>query len=193
MKRWSWLVAVLALGMGCDSGKKMERPVRAQLRKTGPALVEVVPTEGQLPYCMLYTVSEQGVIRQLTLTRENRSIRCDANKPVANTSFRIPVQEGKVKFYIFFSNDRIDAGPVAQQLHDLRNQERISAMDMRMPGRVFMETLEFTPEEPVTGAVVAEGGQVVDGGTAAVSNSTGATVLPDGGTVGGPGATEVAP
>ncbi len=189
MKRWSWLVAVLALGMGCEGTKKMERPVRAQLRRTGPALVEVVPTEGQLPYCMLYTVSEKGVIRQLTLTRENRSIRCDANKPIANNSFRIPAQEGKVKLYVFFSDDRIQAGPVAQQLYDLRNQERINAMDMRLPGRVFVEILEFMPEEPVTGAVVAEGGGLTDGGT----NGTGAPVLPDGGTVGGPGASEMTP
>lgn len=62
--------------------------------------------------------------------------------------------------YIFFSDDRIPAGPVAQQLYELRSQERINAMDLRLPGRVFVETLEFTPEEggtPVTGTVVGAG------------------------------------
>jgi hypothetical protein len=199
MKRWSVVLAVstvLALGGSCD-GKKADRPARAQLRKTGAATVEVIPSEGQLPYCMLYTVSEKGIIRQLTLTRENRSIRCDPNKPVANTSFRIPVQEGKVRMYIFFSDDRIPAGPVAQQLYDLRGQERINAMDLRLPGRVFVEILEFSPEEsapPVTGAVVGSHGEVDAGTSNGNGNGTGgAPVLPDGGTVGGPGASEESP
>lgn len=196
MKRWRWLLAVLAVGASsCEEPKKAERPARAQLRRTGPTLMEVVPTEGQLPYCMLYTISERGVIRQLTLTRENRSIKCEANKSIANTSFRVPVQEGKVKVYIFFSDDRIQAGPVAQQLYDLRGQDRINAMDMRLPGRVFVEVLEFQPEEPVTGAEVGPGGQVADAGPLGNGNGngTGAPVLPDGGTVGGPGASEAQP
>ena len=175
MKRWSAVLAVVALWAGCKENNS-DRPTRAQLRKTGAATVEVVPSEGQLPYCMLYTVSEKGVIRQLTLTRENRSIRCDPNRPVANTSFRIPAQEGKVRFYIFFSDDRIPAGPVAQQLYDLRGQERINAMDLRLPGQVFVETLEFTPEE---------GGSAVPGTAGDGADGTGASVLSDGGTAGG--------
>ncbi|MFP2907451.1 hypothetical protein ACLESD_20855 [Pyxidicoccus sp. 3LFB2] len=195
MKRWSAVLAVVALCAGCDDKKSSssDRPTRAQLRKTGAATVEVIPSEGQLPYCMLYTVSEKGIIRQLTLTRENRSIRCDPNKPIANTSFRIPAQEGKVRMYIFFSDDRVPAGPVAQQLYDLRGQERINAMDLRLPGRVFVETLEFSPEDsapPVTGAVVGSHGEV-DAGLN--GNGTGAPVLPDGGTLGGPGASDDAP
>ncbi|AKQ64378.1 hypothetical protein A176_001290 [Myxococcus hansupus] len=177
MKRWSGLLVVAALcGVACDGKKSTDRPTRAQLRKTGAATVEVIPSEGQLPYCMLYTVSEKGVIRQLTLTRENRSIRCEANTPVAHTSFRVPYQEGKVRMYIFFSNERIPAGPVAQQLYELRGQERINAMDLRLPGQVFVETLEFAPEEAGTEVT----GTVVDG-----TNGTGASVLSDGGTEGG--------
>jgi hypothetical protein len=192
MKRWSAVLAVVALSAGCD-GKKSDRPTRAQLRKTGAATVEVIPAEGQLPYCMLYTVSEKGVIRQLTLTRENRSIRCDSGKPIANTSFRIPAQEGKVRMYIFFSDDRVPAGPVAQQLYELRGQERINAMDLRLPGRVFVETLEFSPEDSapeVTGAVVGSHGEV-DAGVN--GNETGAPVLSDGGTAGAPGASSEVP
>jgi hypothetical protein len=197
MKRWSAVLAVVgALCVGCDGKKSSDRPTRAQLRKTGAATVEVIPSEGQLPYCMLYTVSEKGVIRQLTLTRENRSIKCDPNKPVANTSFRIPAQEGKVRMYIFFSDDRIPAGPVAQQLYDLRAQERINAMDLRLPGRVFVETLEFSPEESapsVTGAVVGSHGEVDGGINGNGTNGIGAPVLADGGTEGGPGASDETP
>lgn len=169
MTRWIGVLAVVALCAACHDGKKAASSERATLRRTGGATVEVIPTEGQLPYCMLYTVSEKGVIRQLTLTRENRSIKCDANKPIANTSFRIPVQEGKVRLYVFFSDDRIPAGPVAQELYELRNQERISAIDLRLPGKVFVQMLEFTPQAgdgPVTGGVVGAGGVVTsDGGT----------------------------
>ncbi|MFY1830214.1 hypothetical protein ACN47A_30140 [Myxococcus fulvus] len=188
MKRWSMVLAVAAMSVGCQDGKKEDRITRAQVRKTGPATMEVIPSSGQLPYCMLYTVSEKGVIRQLTLTRENRSIRCDANKPVANTSFRVPTQEGKVKVYIFFSDERIPAGPVAQQLYDLRGQDRISAMDLRLPGRVFVETMDFVPEEgttEITGAVVGTHGEVTDSGSGiAPEQDLGATVLGDGGTTG---------
>ncbi|MCY1042421.1 hypothetical protein OV208_13945 [Corallococcus sp. bb12-1] len=173
MTRWTVLVAVLALGAACNEAKSPDKSSRVQLKKTGSATMEVIPSEGQLPYCLLYTMSEKGVIRQLTLTRENRSIRCDANRPVANTSFRIPVQEGKVRVYVFFSDERVQAGPVAQQLYDLRDKERVTAMDMRLPGRVFVETLEFTPEtgEPeMTGGVVGAGGVVTsDGGTGPMS------------------------
>ncbi|WP_246137497.1 MULTISPECIES: hypothetical protein [Myxococcus] len=188
MKRWSTWLTVAAMSAGCQNGSKDDRPTRAQIRKTGPATMEVIPSAGQLPYCMLYTVSQKGVIRQLTLTRENRSIRCDSNKPIANTSFRVPTQEGKVKVYIFFSDDRIPAGPVAQQLYDLRGQERINAMDLRLPGRVYVETLDFVPEEgtaEMTGAVVGSHGEVTDSGPGSVSEKDlGATVLGDGGTTG---------
>jgi hypothetical protein len=171
MTRWTGLVTVMALGMvACNESKPPPKVVRASVKRTGPATMEVIPAEGQLPYCMLFTMSEKGVIRQLTLTRENRSIKCDANRPVANTSFRVPVQEGQVRVYIFFSDDRIPAGSVAQQLYDLRDRERVTAMDLRLPGRVFVETLDFSPEtgEPEqTGGVVGAGGVVTsDGGTA---------------------------
>jgi hypothetical protein len=135
---------------------------RAEIRSVGGSTVEIVPTPGQLPYCLLYTLSERGVIRQLTMTRENRSIKCDTGKPIANTSFLIPATEGKVKAYVIFSDKRIQAGPVGQQLYELRDKERITAIDMRLPGRVFVETLEFMPKEaptPMTGGMVDSAGE----------------------------------
>ena len=149
MTRWTGLLTVMALSaafVSCDDAKPPAKRARALVKRTGPATMEVIPTEGQLPYCMLFTMSEKGVIRQLTLTKENRAIRCDANQPVANTHFRVPVQEGKVRVYVFFSDERVAANAVARQLYDLRDHERITAMDLRLPGRIFMETLEFTPE-----------------------------------------------
>ncbi len=156
MTRWPWAVAVVALGVvGCQK-EKPAVPTRAELRSLGGSTVEFIPKEGQYPFCLLYTVSEKGIIRQLTMTRENRSIKCDAGKRIYNSSFRIPVEEGKVRAYIFFSDQRINAGSVAQQLYDLRDKERVSAMDFRLPGSVSIETLDFTPQaggDPVSGSV----------------------------------------
>lgn len=171
MTRWPWVMAVLVLGAGCtEDNSKSALPARAQLRKVSGATIEVVPTEGQLPYCLVYTMSQKGIIRQLTMTRENRSIKCDAGKPIANTTFRVPTQEGPVKVYIFFSDQRVQAGSVAQQLMEKQNQERMTAMDFRLPGKAFIEMLEFTPEEggtPITGEMVTpgSGGEAGSAGT----------------------------
>jgi hypothetical protein len=167
MTRWSWAVTVLVLVAGCtDDKNKSGPPARAQVRKVSGSTIEIVPTEGQLPYCLVYTVSQKGIIRQLTMTRENRSIKCEAGKPIANTSFRVPTQEGPVKVYILFSDQRVQAGSIAQQIMDKQGQERMTAMDFRLPGQAFIERLEFTPEEggtPVTGGVVDPSGTVEPG------------------------------
>ncbi|MFP2897123.1 hypothetical protein [Corallococcus sp. 4LFB] len=176
MTRWTGLLTVMALGasvVSCDSVKPPAKVTRARVKRTGPATMEVIPVAGQLPYCLLFTTSEKGVIRQLTLTREKRSIRCDGNKPIADTRFRVPVQEGKVRVYVFFSDEPVPSGWVAQQLYELRDRERITAMDLRLPGRIFVETLEFTPEKSpkeATGvAMASDGGAAPDAGARALS------------------------
>lgn len=177
MKRWTGAVAALALAaVGCEGQKQAESTKRATLTHLGGSLIEVVPAEGQLPYCMVFTVAEKGTVRQLTLTRENRSIRCEAKKPVANRSFRIPPNEGKVAVYVFFSNERVQAGPIAQQLYEAAPRGQVSAMDFRAPGQLFVERLDFIPEEaapPAMGGVVGAGGAVQgqDAGTPAAGGA----------------------
>lgn len=166
MTRWPWAVAVLALGAGCTKGGNDGPPARAEVRRVSGSTMEVVPRDGQLPYCLLFTVSQKGIIRQLTMTRENRSIKCESGRPIANTSFRVPTQEGMVKVYVIFSDQRIQAGSVAQQLYELRERPRVTGMDFRLPGQAFVEQLEFAPEEggaPVTGGVIGAGGEVAEG------------------------------
>lgn len=145
MTRWRWALVVLALGSGCTENAKKPLPPRAEIRSLGGSTVEIIPAAEQLPYCLVYTISERGVLRQLTMTPENRSIPCEAGQPIANTRFRIPADEGKVKAVIVFSDQLINAGSVAEQLQDLKGRERITALDMRLPGRAFVETLEFQP------------------------------------------------
>jgi len=178
MKRWAWAVAVVVLAAGCTQNDKAATPSRAQIRKVSGATMEVVPNEGQFPYCLLFTVSEKGIIRQLTMTRENRSIKCDPGKPIANTSFRVPTQEGKVKVYIIFSDQRIQAGSVAQQLYELRDRPRITGFDFRLPGQASVESLEFVPEEggaPVTGGVIGAGGELANDEAGNAQGEGGAT------------------
>jgi hypothetical protein len=165
MTRWMWAVTLVVLGgVGCQQEKKPVASTRAEIRTLGNATVEFIPKDAQHPYCLLYTVSEKGVIRQLTMTRENRSIRCEPGKRIYNSSFRIPVEEGKIRAYIFFSDQRIQAGSVAQQLYDLRDKPRVTAMDFRLPGSVSVEQLEFTPQP---------------GGEAVPDAVTGTTDLPE--------------
>lgn len=157
MKRWTWALAAAAVvAVGCKQGTTAAS-ARAELVTAGGATMQLIPTEGQHPYCMVFTVSEKGVIRQLTMTRENRSIKCEPGKPVAHARFRVPVEEGKVRVYMFFTDQRVQAGSVAQQLNDLRDKPALTAMDFRLPGSAAVEVLEFTPQpetEQVTGAVV---------------------------------------
>ncbi|MDC0709604.1 hypothetical protein POL68_14125 [Stigmatella sp. ncwal1] len=185
MTRWPWAAAVLVLGVGCTREGKEGPAARAEIRRVSGSTMEVVPNDGQLPYCLLYTVSQKGVIRQLTMTRENRSIKCETGRPIANTSFRIPAQEGPVKVYVIFSDQRIPAGSVAQQLYELRDRHNVSGMDFRLHGQAFVEQLDFIPEEdeaPVTGGVVGEQGEVAEGMDTAPSEATGGSPPEDGGT-----------
>jgi len=153
--------------LGCLAGcaqKDGAASARAELRHLGGARFQVVPSAEQLPYCLVFTVSDQGVTRQLTMTRENRSIRCEAGKPVFNTSFLVPPEEGPVRAYVLFSDQRLSAGSIAQQLYDNAARGHVTATDFRVPGTLVVETLRFDPKEeapPVTGGKVGAGGTVV--------------------------------
>ncbi len=123
-----------------------QAPSRAEVRRITPSTIEIIPAAGQLPYCLVFTTSETGVIRQLTLTRDNRSLECPAEKPIGNVRFRIPVDEGKVKVRIIFSEKQLNAASIAQQLLDFTSRPDFTALDLRAPGKVFMATYEFAPE-----------------------------------------------
>ncbi|MDY7228637.1 hypothetical protein [Hyalangium rubrum] len=85
-----------------------------------------------------------------------------------------------MKVYVIFSNERIQAGSVAQQLYELRDRPRVTGMDFRLPGQAFIEQLEFTPEEggaPVTGGVIGAGGEVANGETEATEETPEGTTL----------------
>jgi hypothetical protein len=185
MKRWTCALAVVALFTGCQDGVKTASSKRTELRSLDGSTVEFVTTQGQLPYCLLFTVSEKGVVRQLTMTRQNMSIKCDPGVPIGRTTFRIPAEEGKVYAYVFYSSEKLVAGTVAQQIYEHEQGGRLNAMNFRLPGQVNMETLEFVPQStpaPTTGGVVGAGGQL------APNPDGGAVDAPDAGANGSNGA-----
>jgi hypothetical protein len=151
---------------------------RASLRRLGASTFELVPGENQLPYCLAFTHSARGITRQLTMNDENVSFDCPTQKPIGDHAFRAPLKEGPVKIWILFSSDRVNAASVAQQLTEQVNLSRISTMDLRLPGRAKLETIDFTPMSEVVateGAVVTRNNW--DAGTPP-SHPDAATVAP---------------
>jgi len=174
--------ALVALVVGCPAPQEVKH--KAELRNVGGSTIQVVPSEGQLPYCLVFTISEGKVVRQLTMNRDNKSVKCEAGQPIGNVSFRVPKEEGKVKVLVFFSDRRINAGSLAQQIYELASEgKQFYPYDLRLEGDVRIETLEFEPVEEVP----TVSGQTVKPGadTAAPADTGGGSNPPPGGGPGG--------
>ncbi len=153
---------ILLFLFGCPDRQRLVEK-RAEVRQLTGDSIEVLPGPFQLPYCLIFTTSEKGVIRQLTMTRENRSVSCEGGQPIGSNSYRIPVDEGKVKIHIFFSDQKLNAASVAQQISEGMGTADFNPMNLRLPGKVTSETLEFNPAaaaEPTLGARVGPGGEL---------------------------------
>ena len=138
---------VLASAVGCSKPSPPASTQRVELVQKGPASIELVPLAGQPPYCLVFTVAEGGrPIRHLTMLEDKLSPDCPAGEPIASHVFRIPPREGKVKIFVVFSDRALEVDPIARQISDLVSQEQpVTAMDLRAPGRVVVEMLDFTP------------------------------------------------
>lgn len=145
MRRWIPCLIALALGASC-SRPEGQRNRRAEIREEGPAMLKIVPAADQLPFCLVFTASERGVVRQLTMMAEGLSVPCAAGEPIGGITYRIPPEEGKVRIYVVFSDQAMKASPIATQIHALfTSGQLLTAMDLRAPGAVYLEMLEFTP------------------------------------------------
>jgi hypothetical protein len=148
--------------------EKRPPPRRAELRKLSGTSVRIVPAPGQLPYCLVFTLSTTGVIRQLTMDRENLSVECQAGEPIGGVSYRFPVNEGTVRIYILFSDRRLNASSIAPQIVEKAKEPSLNVTDLRLPGRANAEVLEFSPAaegEPKVGRLVGRNRELVDGGS----------------------------
>ncbi len=143
---------LLAACTNPDGGPKP--PPRAELRKLGGANVEIVPREGQPPYCLIYTVSATGLVRLLTQTEELESVTCEAGKPVGGVQYHIPQAEGRARVIVIFTDHVVKAGPIATRISEIAGDgKRLSVLDFRVPGQAAIEELEFVPEaRPAGGA-----------------------------------------
>lgn len=129
---------------------------RVELRRISGDTVQIVPAENQMPYCLVFTHSAKGVVRQLTISKNNVSVQCPAGAPVLGQVYRIPAEEGPVQIHIFFSDQRLEAASVANQLNEQASKS-FNPIDFRLPGKVIVETLEFVPSEsnqPAPGKLV---------------------------------------
>jgi len=145
---------VLALLSAC--ARSTAPTHRVEIRRISGDTVQVIPTEGQMPYCLVFTQSGKGVVRQLTISKTNVSVKCSPGEPVLGQAYRIPVEEGPVKINVFFSDQRLEAASVANQLNEMANPS-FNPIDFRLPGNVVVERLDFIPaqsEEPAPGQLV---------------------------------------
>jgi hypothetical protein len=139
-------LGLLLLALGCK--EPAEKIHRIELRKVGGGLVELVPLPGTLPNCLAFSISESGVVRQLTMNPENTSLECAAGQPMGGERFRIPAREGKVRIYALFSDQKLEAQPIADQIHEFARKPDLTVLDLRAPGRILTDTVEFVPEKP---------------------------------------------
>ena len=172
-------VLSLALLLGCTPSKSVT-PRRAEIQEVGATSVKFIPAEGQPPYCLIFTVSDRGVVRQLTMNRDNTAVSCEAGKPVGNATFRIPLEEGRIRAHLLFSDRKLDANPMAAQIHDLAAENpKFTALDLRAPGTVVIETLEYTPSLEAEGITIqANGALVDDAGSPAQAPAPGSSAAP---------------
>ncbi len=153
------LVVAVGAGVllgGCSKPTPAAPQHRMEIRTVTGNTVQFIPAPDQLPYCLIYTQSEKGVTRQMTMTQSNHSVPCPAGEPVLGRRFRIPADEGKVQVRVLFSDQRLDASTVASQVVDMATPA-FDPMDLRLPGRALLDSQEFLPTEelpPLVGEVV---------------------------------------
>ena len=116
------------------------------MRKVGAEQIELVPLAGVPPYCLVFSISQTGVVRQLTMTPDDASLECAAGSPIGGHTFQIPAREGKVRLVALFSDQKLSAPPIAEQIQELGGKPNLTVLDLRAPGRVVTDLLEFVPE-----------------------------------------------
>ncbi len=165
------LVLVLTFAVVACSKQPEAPPKRVTLRQMTGATYELIPGSGQSPYCLVYTVSPKGLIRQLTMSADNLSFECPAGQPIGRHPFRVALNEPSVKVLVLFTSQQVSATSVSQQLLDSQRAASLTAMDLRLPGQATLEVLDFvaTPEVPAEEGTLIE----IDSKTAAAELDAG--------------------
>ena len=128
------LLAAIAMFPSCDQ-KPAQAAHRVELREKSANLIELVPAEGTLPYCLAFSIAERGVVRQLTMGEDDKSLDCPPGKPIGNVPFRMLPNEGTVRIYVFFSEEKLAAGSLAQQVTELAKSPTSARSTCACPAR----------------------------------------------------------
>ncbi len=160
------VVGLMVVTAACEKPSPATPSKRASIARTGGTTFELMPAEGQYGYCLAYTVSRSGLTRQLTMSRSNQSYECAAGRPIGGHPYRMLLNEGPVRVFVFFTSQPVNAASVSQQILDATDRQALTLMNMRLPGQAHLEVLDFTPEEDVAAQVGAlvELDAGVDGG-----------------------------
>ncbi len=155
MTRASGVLLSFALLAGCEK-PAAPKATRLTIKRTSGSSFEVIPAEGQPPYCLIFTVSKSGLTRQLTMSPQNSSFACPAGKPVEPRGYRVPLSDGPVTIYTLFSSTDLNATSISQQILEAPDRQHLSAMNLRLPGNAVLEVSTFTPEADAPALVGAQ-------------------------------------
>ena len=106
-----WLFGCFLLVVGSCNQRAQPTVQHVELRKTERESLELVPVAGTPSYCLVFSIAESGVVRQLTMNADDASTHCEPGKPIGGQPFRIPAHEGKVRIYTIFSDQKLAAPP----------------------------------------------------------------------------------
>ena len=107
------------------------------------------------------------------MNRDRTAVSCEAGKPIGGFTYKIPLEEGKIRAHIIFSDRKLDSGPLATQIHEFAAANpNFMALDLRAPGQVVVETLEFTPTLEAEGVTIV--GDSVTGSASALASASAA-------------------
>jgi len=153
---------------------------KVKLNRVGGTTFELVTGDSKLPYCLAFTVAQNGTIRQLTMGKDNLSFHCPTGKAIGGHSFKVPLEEGPVKVHVLQTSQRVSAASVARQILDLSATQSLHPLNLRLPGEASLTTMEFAPEADVA-AEVGEVVQLDAGAPATPEADSGVAATPDGG------------
>src|SRR5262249_47542107 len=119
VKRLAALALASAAAVACTPPANKPDGERFRIERLGPASIQILPNGGQLPYCLAFTASDHGVVRLLTMSAKNEAFKCDANQPAGGIHYRVPPEEGPVRVIVVFSDQQIEATPIAAQVREI--------------------------------------------------------------------------
>jgi hypothetical protein len=134
-------------GFGC---KKAPLVHPAEVRRVNADEIEIVPRPGAPPKCVAFSVSDQGVVRTLVMAEDIFSLDCPPGKPAAldGKPIYVPANEGKARIIVVFSDERLEAARIQNQVWDLRQKRDLGPRDIRVPEHAIADVIAVDGNAP---------------------------------------------